>query len=382
MNDEQRLRYFPPLSASSVLLIRAAGADRDVAVESWTQWSAIEWPDGQPPGPERTLLPTVAWNLQAAVGQSDLKRALQSRRNVANANLLAVARLQKVLAILSEADVAAIVLKGGALLSSACYGDLAARRMADFDLLVAPEHVETALRVLGSAGQRRFGDHISLSTLRSVMHAAALQGPLGELDLHWSLLPQSRNAEADRFMFSTAQPARLGTIALTVPSPTQLMFHVLAHGRFPDLRWLVDAVQVLKRGGVDPVELAEVARQRKHLRVVQVNAHHVHEMFRSPLTAALCAELDAAEPRRGDDLHLLFTDPGTRRSRAAALVRFADCQLSDRNGLDRVRFLRELACFSTGVQSLGQAVSRLTRYAALNQRRPESPLSKRSSPVQ
>ncbi len=359
------------LSPRARLLVVAAGGVGSEAEAAWRRWLAMREAGQQLVAVERTLLATVAWNLHSVVPNEELERALEQRRNVAASNLVAVARFQRVLTILEANDVPSVLLKGGALLSSACYGDLAARRMADLDVLVPFDCADDAVAALEAGGQTRFGGEVPLSTLRAVMHAAALQGPLGEVDLHWTLLHHSRSLAADRAVFDRARAATLGSVKVEVPDPTHLAFHLLAHGRLPDLRWLVDAHHVLRRGDVDSAYLAELAQERLYLRIVTENVNKLVGVLPGEATYALRDSLMRKRPHRGDALHTEYSSHTARAPRAASFVRFAFRQLSDRPGAEKFSFIRELTCFATGSERLPEALRRMSGYAAFNRHRPQ-----------
>lgn len=360
------------LALSSELLIQAGAGGSDVAAAAWDRWQNLQQPGEGPAAAERMLLPTVAWNLQREVPSASLGRALESRRSAARSNLVAVAKLQHVLNALARTGVVPFVLKGGALLSSACYGDLAARRMSDLDLLVDPNDALRAIACLETAGQVRYEHNITpLRLVRSVMHAALLDGPLGEIDLHWTLLHHSRHAEADQRLRATAERAVLGTLDVLVPNSTQLAFHVLAHGRLPDLRWLVDIRHVLARGQVDVQELAEIARDRRYLCVVTANARILVQVLPSSATHELVSALEVLRPRPNDRLHTEHWDISSRTRRARSFASFARSQMGDRQGKEKVEFLRDLTCFSAGTETMGKALGRMATYGLLKRRRTE-----------
>lgn len=371
--------FLRQLSPSNALLVTAAGSTPESSALAWERWKSLFRNDGTKTTlaavsrEEQTLLPTVAWNLRTCVDSAELTEALTARRRVAIANLLAVSRLQKVLTILEGEGIFPLLLKGGALLSSVCYDDLAARRMADFDLLVAPDDADAALRTLESHGQERFGrEDFDLSTIRSVMHAAALQGPLGELDVHWTLLYHSRRLNADREVIQTATTATLGGLTVTTPEPSQLAFHLLAHARLPDLRWLVDINHLLRRSAVDPYRVAELARERLYLQIVRHNAKQLASALPNEATQTLVEAVHSTHPKRGDNLHMEFTDAREAGQRARALTHFAKTQLRAKSPTESVVFLRELSRFATGAPTTRVAVGRFVRYAVLRRTRADT----------
>ena len=366
-----------PMSPTNQLLVTAATAKSSEAIAAWSSWSNRQSVAVKAQREERAILPTVAWNLLGHAGEAEIAQATRARQKMATVNLRAVARLQSVFEVLGTNEMPTIVLKGGALLSSACYGDLAARRMSDLDVIVPADKAGAAMALLESRGQVRFeSEHVSIRTVLSVMHAAAFQGSLGEVDLHWTLLHHTRSKSADDALFATAVAATLGSLQVLVPEPTQLAFHLLAHGRLPDLRWLVDSHHVIEQSVVDPERLAGIAQQRLYLRIVANNARRLALAIPSDKTEALAKATNALTPRRGDELHMEYSALFDRVPRARALGGFATRQLHARSGVrEKAIFLRELSCYASGVQDVGGALSRLAQYATFNRHRPESPRS-------
>lgn len=84
---------------------------------------------------------------------------------------------------LADAGASAIVLKGTALAYS-LYSNPAVRRRGDTDILVLPEHAETAKRVLSANGFEREGDRLMF---QEVWTKEGRGGFVHTIDLHWRI---------------------------------------------------------------------------------------------------------------------------------------------------------------------------------------------------
>ena len=83
-----------------------------------------------------------------ALRNDRLKAQLEERRRNGLRNDRLRAQLEEAVAALNERDVIPVLLKGSAILATAAPERRATRIMADLDILVDPEQVETALQVL------------------------------------------------------------------------------------------------------------------------------------------------------------------------------------------------------------------------------------------
>ena len=336
------------ISPTELLLIQAAIAPVPEAARAWDQWRRFVG-SSDPLPQEQQILPSVAANLQGHLSDDVLRPALVARRRTAVNNLRTVAALNELLEALQVRNIEPVVLKGAAMMSSAYFDDLGARNMCDVDLLVAPAEVVPAIEILERLAMVRWKPEIPLDALRSVMHAATFQGPLGEIDLHWTLLYNGRDTSADAEFRSRSVPARLGSREILVPSPTDLAFHLLAHGESPDLRWVVDVMAVLLAGEVDVDQVAASARSRRYLAKLTANAAAMASLVEcgnGSAIAELRAALANAEPLPGDVVHGNFTT-GNGLSRPVAFARFVRTQSRAAPGGSRVQFIKHLAQYAS-----------------------------------
>lgn len=181
-----------------------------------------------------------------------------------------LAGLASVLAGLASAGIPVMPLKGLAMILFV-YRDMGVRPMADLDLLVPPERFLEARETLEGLGfAPRLQDPRGLATAPGhVDHSVALRRPGGlEIDLHYFALDECRWPGADDGLWERSEERRVLGAGIRVPSPTDLLLHLLGHGYRVSRgapRWAADAGAVLldRPEAVDwPLLVAEARRRR------------------------------------------------------------------------------------------------------------------------
>ena len=153
---------------------------------------------------------------------------------------------------LHRADIPIMLLKGAALILRV-YNDFGLRIMRDIDLLVPTGRARAALAILQQAGWT--SAYAKLPVHEDVLnfhHAFSFRDSKGrELDLHRHALIHCMTEDADVDFWSLSEPVLVHDIPCRVMSPADQLLHVLAHGAIrdsiPPLRWVADAVWILRR---------------------------------------------------------------------------------------------------------------------------------------
>lgn len=195
-----------------------------------------------------------------------------------------------------------VMLKGAVMLSSAYHRNLGVRPIADLDVLVEPDYVDDIVAWALDNGWRIAHD-LDLRDVRLVHHAVDLEfGRDGALDIHWSLLANSRDPDRDRALMENARPAKLGSIDIRVPSPTRHLLHTLSHVKPSGVRHVVDVILIIQRDGdaIDWEVLFDDVVARRVIGSVQRTVRQVTELHPGVIPAAFIARLDAA-PRHWSD---------------------------------------------------------------------------------
>ena len=154
---------------------------------------------------------------------------------------------------LEAGDVQTVVLKGIPLALD-YYRDPGLRPMTDFDLLVRPADARRAIGLLADIGwqpERRVDEPYV-----HMLHGVSLHDPAGRtLDLHWAIHEDDVRPDADDEAWSTARPLTVGGVETRMLAPAPLLVQALAGGSKwaadPAVRWVADAVLIIRRDGVD-----------------------------------------------------------------------------------------------------------------------------------
>ncbi len=246
---------------------------------------------------------------------------------------------------------APIVLKGGAMVTTAYYDDLGARPFYDIDLLIETEHVDTAIDFALGTDWSVVGGK-TVEEYRAAHHAIDLRrGDIGAMDLHWELLSHDRSPDRTRRLFERAVPALLGGHDVRVLAPTDHLFHTIAHSKPEGFRHIADAVTIL-RARPDEIEwnvLLDESVARRELSSALRSLEQVEAVHGGLVPSAVLAELARAD-RHWSDYVFAGESVGSRR---AGLRRFAADWSGRSRGAGPVEKLRiaRILMFSYGESS-------------------------------
>ncbi|MGE0796468.1 MAG: nucleotidyltransferase family protein, partial [Acidimicrobiia bacterium] len=189
-------------------------------------------------------------DLDARVPDLERMRGVRRRTLVRNEQRLRPAG--DGLAVLRAAGIEGVLVGGGGV--ALALGHLDLRPVHDVDVLVAPGDVAPAARVLRQAGWRAGPRWLDGALLDVGGAAFAPPDHATGLNLRWSAAPPYDDAVA------AGRPVLLGTAALAVACPADLLLHTLLDGdraampRSP--RWASDGLAVLEAAadGGSPVD--------------------------------------------------------------------------------------------------------------------------------
>jgi len=175
-------------------------------------------------------------------------------------------QLEILLQDLHHAGIATMVLKGAAL-SVLHYRDMASRPMSDCDVLVpenfGPALVRQYLRE-GWTPDCIPPDAPDNAYFYRYRHALDLVHPAhGKIDLHWHVLLEATEHGADRLFWEGSIPLRVKAVDTRALNPTDQLLHVCLHGYafnpMPPVRWIADAVTIIRTSTVDWQRMLAVA---------------------------------------------------------------------------------------------------------------------------
>ena len=295
---------FPPELALVIACCRwpleEGGAEeirrRAAAPLDWSRVLAWAW--------RNRIAPLVHLNLrQAAPGAAPAAVAADLQEETANnaqVVLKQIAEAARVTQLLAEAGIRSMIIKGP-VLSLLTFGDPTLRESQDVDLLIDPDRVPEAHRVITQAGYRRVVPEIDLAPHQDRQYRR-LRCQFGyhsrkfdvALELHWRLTSNSRLLPlGERALWSRSGPVRLpGADFVTLPDE-ELFLYLCVHGSVHvwfRLKWLVDIAALLHRMRPDAVErIAGLARSLEVERPLHQALILAHRLLAAPVPAPLQA---------------------------------------------------------------------------------------------
>jgi len=268
---------------------------------------AVGLADGAPPvaellacALEEDVVALVSWRLQqASRGDEDVRldrffSALTdafsaAARGATVRSMLLDAESRRVLAIMDDAKIPGLLLKGSALAHWA-YSQPQLRACADVDLLVASrdaaEQLSARLVANGYRRARTSGELVAHELLctREVTPEWEV-----EIDVHWRVINSPLFAHAFNFDELMAESIALPTLAINARGlgPVHALLHACVHraqnlsiGISDTLKWLYDVIVLMDQ--LTPVQsqrLVQLAADRKLAGVVQSALHAAASMF-------------------------------------------------------------------------------------------------------
>lgn len=271
------MRARPLVDGEARLLLRAALLPGEQALAAFADWRARHDLATIPEALNR-LLPLIHANLDA-LGFRDpvLPRLKGVRRFHWSKNQILLSGGRSALATLETAGIPAMVLKGAGMIAS-WYRDQSLRPLSDFDVLVPTKDARAAVECLARAGWRPGGTRVATlcgTHLARVPSWGFAQGGHA-LDLHWHMLHQAGQADADAAFWAVPASASLANRTVRVPCPEDQLLHAFAHGmqsRTADrFLWPADAAWII-RGTGGNLDWTRVVDHAVRLRlVVQLRA--------------------------------------------------------------------------------------------------------------
>lgn len=244
-------------------------------------------------------------------------------------------RLHVLLALLQRCDDAGcrVVSFKGAVLAQRFYGNLAFRRFADLDLLVAPADVPRVKAILEDM------DFVPLRT--ATAEADVLEAQMGVemrraadqvmVELHTALLNKTLAYHLDAAdVLQRATRTVVGGQAIYTMAPHDLLLYLCAHGtkhHWARLKWVADVAHVLRgHSGLDAQALCCHARRMHCERVLLLGLHLAQRWLDAPLDpvfeASIKADAVVEELARFIETRWLCTDDGLDRTIRWQQVRF------------------------------------------------------------
>jgi len=302
------------------LLLKAALFDGDAACQAYRDWHAQGGLERLDAGSYR-LLPLVGHNLgRYGFEHKEMGTLRGLRRKTWCENRLLFARLAPAAAMLQQAGIPVLVLKGVPL-ALRYYRDAGLRPMRDLDLLVPEQRAREAIQLFQSAGWRelwpgryRLGPR-DLGFRQALPYAA---GDGREMDLHWHALYQATFPGADAAFFSRRFLVERPLLqALTSEQPVVMLIDEIDRA---DPEFEAFLLEILAERQVTIPELGTV--RAKHAPLFVLTSNGTRDMTDALRRRCLHAFVDYPPPSREQAI-LELRVPGVGAALAAQLAAFA-----------------------------------------------------------
>lgn len=288
---------FLRLEPQQELLLRAALLKGEGAVESCRQWKSSVNVERLDPASHR-ILPLLYRNLLTH-GVSDPSMGIYKGvyRQTWYKNQLLFHTLASVLRSFGSAGIETIVLKGAAL-TVLNYKDHGLRPMNDCDVLIHADRVSDAINLLRELGWKPMNFEPTEEYI-SVRHAHGFMNGKGqEFDLHWHVMSQSRDMDADNDFWDGAITVNINGVATRALNPTDQLLHVCIHGArwnyIPPFRWMADAMMVLSTSsGIDWDRVIAQAEKRRVVLPLRDSLNYLLHVVDAPVPADVLRNIQA-----------------------------------------------------------------------------------------
>jgi hypothetical protein len=185
----------------------------------------------------------------------------------------------------------------GPVLGQLLYSDVTIRQFGDLDLLIHPEGVANAVRIVCDSG---YWPQLKLTpaeekAYRSIGYEYVFDGPLGRnlLEIKWQILPRFYSIDFDiEKIFSRASFVNIGGINIASFSTEDLLLvlcvHAAKHG-WEKFSWLCDIAALCRQSSFDWNEVQQKAYALGIERILAINMVFTNKLLESPLPEPVAA---------------------------------------------------------------------------------------------
>lgn len=284
-------------SPTQHLLLRAVVLDGDPAQEAWEHWRAVADIERLDPGSTR-LLPFLYRRL-AERGADDpvIERLKGTYRYTWSANGALLRDAGGLLGAMADAGIPTVVLGGVALLAQV-YQDQGARLADSLAVMVPPERLEDAGRLLQAHGWMP-PERWDIAGAIAVSSQVRFSGRGRPVDLCWDPFPEACAPDVREACWLAAQPGEIAGTATRTLAPTdellQICIRASRRDEVPPFRRLCDAMMVLRRAAraVDWSRLVELAGRARAVLPVRASLRLLRDTLEAPVPDAVLERLAA-----------------------------------------------------------------------------------------
>jgi hypothetical protein len=293
-------------------LLRAGLFSGHFSLDAWQKWKE---------GIDFDKIDYASYKLLPLVARNESLRFLQDpvfdkckgvyRRNWVE-NQLSWNKLLPVLEALHNFGVDKIILLKGMAMTLHVYKDFGTRVMGDVDILIRKDQVRIAIPFLLSSGWKPTVAHFDVDDEEQLKRAHAInlihRNGL-KLDVHWSFI-EEHSLALDEAVLKGAIP--LQSSYLYVPNPADLLLQTCVHGlkysQVPLIRWIADAVSLLKHSQrrMDWNRFILLANQAHLCRPLYFGLNYLAEKFQAPIPQNVIDKFKSHPSTRLEELEYAF----------------------------------------------------------------------------
>ncbi len=305
-------------TAQQELLLRAALLKGPGAIEAWKEWKSDVEVEELDPGSYR-MLPLLYRNLQVhGIKDPSLGKYKGVYRQTWYKNQVLFHAIALLLRSFHDAGIETMTLKGAALVSL-YYKDYGLRPMNDFDLLIHMNQVSAAMNLLRALGWTPM-DFEPADKYMSVSYSHGFRNGKGqEIDLHWHVLSQCREANADDDFWEGASETRFHDVPTCVLNPTDQLLHTCIHGArwnyTPPFRWVADTSIILdtSQSEISWNRLIEQSRKRRLVLPLRETLNYLKDLVAAPIPSEVLRRICDLPVSKNERIeHMVNINPPTR----------------------------------------------------------------------
>ncbi len=279
---------------AQTLLLNACLLEDSTAVEAWEKWQSCASLDELDKGSFR-MLPLLYGNLKRQGVANPLINKLKGvYRQTWYANQIIFHDVFTLLKQFGICGIPILLMKGAALVFFH-YKDLGLRPMSDIDVLIPTSQFRASMDLLGKSGWRSakpdsYENALWFNNTSLFQHSSG-----GKLELHWYAISQSRRKNIDENFWRRAIPVNYQGVETLATCPTDTLFHVCIHGakwnELPPIRWITDAIQIMRTSKVDWNTLLEEGKKRRLIVGLKETLFFLHEEFNAAIPSEVLKNL-------------------------------------------------------------------------------------------
>jgi hypothetical protein len=323
---------------SQLLLLRGALCEPGEAAIAAEQWLKSDEAAGSGrlfeglESGSRRLLPLLYHNVKGTLSTGLGERLKEVYLEYWASNQKTFRALETSLMWFQANHIPTLVLKGVAL-SLLHYPNSGLRPTCDADVLIPEEQASDVLNMLLREGWS--SEYLSSSSkappsssiFRNI-HGLNLTRPgCGDLDVHWHVLHSSLFPDADRPFWNDSVALRVRSADTRALNPSDQLLHACVHGFarsvVAPIRWVADAVTVLRTSSVDWHRVLYIAGELRVTLPLGLTLSFLKECFQAEVPEDILEEFTASSSRREDRRYFDALDAvGTAQRRWSRIARY------------------------------------------------------------